>query len=191
MVDHQVALQHEIAHCTEQTRRQQLTATMTHNIKQAAQQHEHTMLNHQLESAAAVQHVQHAMRSDLLTEAPTHNSTLGPQRIRPDHYKGMSPAECKAVRETQQAQIEAHAHSQQQQQAQQRAWAAHEAAVLAQRAALEQEAATQRRASIHAYGAFLRGQAQQDTARLAHLQRVLAPSDFAQYFGHNFQTSHR
>ncbi len=190
MLTQQVAIQHDIANSAAQAQHQQQRNTMQHNMQLADMHYQHNLHQQRLAAAAAQQHVHTAMHSNFLTETPT-KSILGPHRIRPDHYKGMSVEEQKAVRNTQHAQVEAHIAAQQQQQAEQRSWAAREAAVLAQRDTLEQQAAAQRRESIHAYSAFLRGQAQHDAQKFEHLQRVFAPSGFAQYFSANFQTSHR
>lgn len=208
MLTQQVAMQHDVAETTNRARVTYQTAVATDNQLEATRQQMHHAQQARAEAAAAVQHMHAAMTSQLLTEDPSAAaSTLGPTRIRPDHYKGMRPEHVRAVRAQQAEQVAAHEAARRAAQQQERAWAAYEQAVLLQRDAAAQQvglavaggiqmcvtqpqAEAQRRASMLSLGCFLREQQVRDAERAAHLDRVYAPLVSGAYFS-QFQTSHR
>lgn len=59
------------------------------------------------EEEEKMQEIINAINSDLLTENPEQaRSALGPHRICPDRYKGLSPEQLEEIRATQRRQIE-------------------------------------------------------------------------------------
>lgn len=80
-------------------------ALAEYQLAQAAAKREREMAAQKAELQDNVEELQNNLSADLLTENPAvGQSFLAPNRLRPDHYKGMSPAEQAAFRAAQEEQ---------------------------------------------------------------------------------------
>merc|ERR1719155_208963 len=88
-----------------QARMQNNVAVAEYQLAQAAAKREREAAAQKAELQDNVEEIQRNLAGDLLTENPAvGRSFMAPNRVRPDHYKGMSPAEQAAILEAQAAQ---------------------------------------------------------------------------------------
>jgi len=82
-------------------------AMAEYQLAQAAAKRERETSQQKAELQDNVEEITNNLSSDLLTENPAvGRSFMAPNRLRPDHYKGMTPMEQQAVREAQATQRE-------------------------------------------------------------------------------------
>ena len=80
-------------------------AVAEYNLAQAAAKREREAAAQKSELQDNIEEIQNNLAGDMLTENPAvGRSFLAPNRVRPDHYKGMSPAEQEAIVAAQAAQ---------------------------------------------------------------------------------------
>lgn len=80
-------------------------AVAEYNLAQAAAKREREQAAQKAELQDNVEEIQNALASDALTENPAlGRSFIAPNRLRPDHYKGMSPAEQQDILKVQELQ---------------------------------------------------------------------------------------
>jgi len=80
-------------------------AVAEYNLAQAAAKREREQAVQKAELQDNVEEIQNALASDALTENPAlGRSFIAPNRLRPDHYKGMSPAEQQDILKVQELQ---------------------------------------------------------------------------------------
>lgn len=85
-----------------QARVQNNVAVAEYQLAQAAAKREREAAQQKAELQDNVEEIQNNLAGDLLTENPAvGRSFIAPNRVRPDHYKGMSPAEQQAILEAQ------------------------------------------------------------------------------------------
>ena len=80
-------------------------AVAEYNLAMAAAKRERELAAQKADLQDNVEEIQNQLRSDVLTENPlVGRSFLAPNRLRPDHYKGMAPEELAAIAATQELQ---------------------------------------------------------------------------------------
>lgn len=80
-------------------------AVAEYNLAMAAAKRERELAAQKADLQDNVEEIQNQLRSDVLTENPlVGRSFLAPNRLRPDHYKGMAPEELAAIAATQEQQ---------------------------------------------------------------------------------------
>merc|ERR1719181_1338172 len=80
-------------------------AVAEYQLAQAAAKREREAAAQKAELQDNVEEIQRNLAGDLLTENPAvGRSFIAPNRVRPDHYKGMSPAEQQAILEAREMQ---------------------------------------------------------------------------------------
>merc|ERR1719171_3245058 len=90
-----------------QARMQNNVAVAEYQLAQAAAKREREAAAQKAELQDNVEEIQRNLAGDLLTENPAvGRSFIAPNRVRPDHYKGMSPAEQQAILDAQATQRE-------------------------------------------------------------------------------------
>merc|ERR1719231_1080939 len=86
-------------------RAQNNVSVAEYQLAQAAAKREREAASQKAELQDNIEEIQNNLSGDMLTENPAvGRSFIAPNRVRPDHYKGMSPAEQKAVLDAQSAQ---------------------------------------------------------------------------------------
>lgn len=146
-----------------QARMQTNVAVAEYQLAQAAAKREREAAAQKAELQDNVEEIQGNLASDTLTENPAvGRSFIAPNRVRPDHYKGMAPGEQQAV-------LEAQATQRMQSAAVAAATKAEEAAIDAQMEGMRRQGAYQD-AQVAAMRAQMRKQLQDDNATLAKEQ---------------------
>jgi len=86
-------------------RTQQAVAVAEYQLAQAAAKREREAAAQKAELQDNIEEIQNNLAGDVLTENPSvGRSFIAPNRVRPDHYKGMSPHEQQAILMAQEAQ---------------------------------------------------------------------------------------
>ena len=86
-------------------RTQQAVAVAEYQLAQAAAKREREAAAQKAELQDNIEEIQNNLAGDILTENPAvGRSFMAPNRVRPDHYKGMSPHEQQAILQAQEAQ---------------------------------------------------------------------------------------
>lgn len=86
-------------------RTQQAVAVAEYQLAQAAAKREREAASQKAELQDNIEEIQNNLAGDVLTENPSvGRSFIAPNRVRPDHYKGMSPHEQQAILMAQEAQ---------------------------------------------------------------------------------------
>merc|ERR1719240_1485652 len=80
-------------------------AVAEYQLAQAAAKREREAAAQKAELQDNIEEIQNNLAGDMLTENPAvGRSFIAPNRVRPDHYKGMAPAEQAAIRAAQEVQ---------------------------------------------------------------------------------------